>query len=424
MSTPVDTVIVGAGQAGLALSHYLAGAGHEHVLLERGRVGQRWHERWDSLTLLSPNWMNRLPGADAHAEADGFLDRPALIAYLEDYARSFTAPVVDGVEVERVVRSGAGFRVSTTAGTWVARSVVVATGDADLPHVPFKAPRGVPSLHASEYRRPDLLPEGRVLVVGAGASGQQLALELCAAGRDVVLSAGRHSRAPRRYRGRDLFEWVQLFGDFDRTIDEMPDLEAAKRVPLFPLSGANGGEDLGLDRLDSLGVDLVGRLVRLDASRALFAGDLTENVAKADDRLEKLLRRIDAHPLARGTAAEPIHPVVLRPGPQSLDLRELGAIVWATGYRRAYPWLRVAGALDRAGELVQRQGSTRVRGLYVLGLRFQYRRSSHFIGGVGRDAELLANTIVSARESEASRTRRRQLAPFPSGPRAAIVQTP
>jgi putative flavoprotein involved in K+ transport len=422
MPTRIDTLIIGAGQAGLALSPYLAGADHEHVLLERGRVGERWHERWDSLTLLSPNWMNRLPGGALHAYSDEFLDRLGLIAYLEGYARSFGAPIVEGVEVERVMRSGAGFRVGTTAGAWVARNVVVATGDADVPHVPLKAPRGVPSLHASEYRRPDLLPDGRVLVVGAGASGQQLALELRVAGRDVVLSAGRHSRAPRRYRGRDVFEWVQLFGDFDRTIDEMPDLEAAKRVPLFPLSGANGGEDIGLDRLDSLGVEIAGRLVRLDPSRAVFAGDLSENVAKADDRLEKLLRRIDAHPLARGTAVEPIRPVVLRAGPQSLDPRELGAIVWATGYGHAYPWLRVAGALDRVGELVQRRGSTRVPGLYVLGLTFQYRRSSHFIGGVGRDAELLANTIVSARESEASRTRRRLLAPFPSGPRAAIVE--
>ena len=181
--------------------------------------------------------MNRLPGGAVHADPDGFLDRLGLIGYLEDYARSFAAPVVEGVEVERVGRSPAGFRVDTSAGPWIARNVVVATGDADVPHVPFPAPRGVPAMHASEYRRPGLLPEGRVLVVGAGASGQQLALELRAAGRDVVLSAGRHSRAPRRYRGRDIFEWLQLLGDFDRTIDELPDLEAAKRVPLFPLRG-------------------------------------------------------------------------------------------------------------------------------------------------------------------------------------------
>jgi putative flavoprotein involved in K+ transport len=428
MSTPVDTLIVGAGQAGLALIRHLAGAGHEHVLLERGRVGQRWHERWDSLTLLSPNWMNQLPGGGAHADAEGFLDRLAVIAYLEGYARSFTAPVVEGIDVERVQRCMGGFRVATSTGAWTARNVVIATGDADVPHIPFAAPRGVASLHASEYRRPGQLPDGRVLVVGAGASGQQLALELRAAGRDVVLSAGRHSRSPRIYRGRDVFEWLQLLGDFDRTIDELPDLEAAKRVPLFPLSGANGGQDIGLDLLDSLGVRVVGRLASFDGSRAVFAGDLAENVAKADGRLEKVLRRIDAHPLAEGAAVQPVAPVVLRADPQSLDTRELAAIVWATGYRRSYPWLHVAGALDRGGELLQRQGSTRVPGLYVLGLAYQHWRSSHFIGGVGRDAELLARAIVarSARRSHgvAGLTTERLLAPFPSGPRTAIVNAP
>jgi putative flavoprotein involved in K+ transport len=427
MSTRVDTLIVGAGQAGLALSHHLAGAGHEHVLLERGRVGQRWHERWDSLTLLSPNWMNRLPGGAAHADPHGFLDRLGVIDYLENYARSFDAPVVEEVEVERVGRSPAGFRVDTSSGTWIARNVVVATGDAEVPRVPFPAPHGVPALHASEYRRPGVLPDGRVLVVGAGASGQQLALELRAAGRDVVLSVGRHSRSPRRYRGRDIFEWLQLLGDFDRTIDELPDLEAAKRVPLFPLSGANGGDDLGLDVLDTLGVEVVGRLSGFDGPRAVFAGDLAESVAKADARLEKALRRIDSHPLAEGAAGQPVAPLALRAEPQSLDTRELGAIVWATGYRRSYPWLRVARALDGAGELVQRQGSLRVPGLYVVGLAYQYRRNSHFIGGVGRDAELVARSILARsarRQGVAGLTAERLLAPFPSGPRTAIVDAP
>ena len=197
-----------------------------------------------------------------------------------------------------------------------------------------------------------------------------------------------------------------MLGDFDRTIDEMPDVEAAKRVPLFPLSGANGGEDLGLDLLESLGVAVVGRLVRIDGPRALFADDLAQNVAKADGRLRKLLGRIDAHPLANGTAADVLQPVALDAGHATLDVTGLGAIVWATGYRRAYPWLRVAGALDGAGNLVQRQGVTRIPGLYVLGLAYQYRRSSHFIGGVGRDAETLARRIVSHRTSRRRQRRR------------------
>ena len=390
----IDTVVVGAGQAGLALSHHLSRAGHEHVLLERGRVGQRWHERWDSLTLLSPNWMNRLPGVPAPGDPDGFVSRADVIAHLEAYARSFDAPVVEGVEVTRIARRGAAFRVETTDGVWLARSVVLATGDAAAPYVPFPVPPEIASLHSADYRSPDVLPDGPVLVVGAGATGQQLALELSAAGRDVVLSVGRHSRAPRRYRGRDIFDWLEVLGDFDRTVDELPDLEAAKRVPLFPLSGANGGEDLGLDRLAAAGVAITGRLERFDGLRAVFADDLAENVAAADARLAKVVRRIDAHPLARGTDAAQPAPLVLPAGRRTVDLEGFGAVVWATGFRRSYPWLRVEGALDRHGEIVHQHGATRIPGLYVLGLAYQSRRSSHFIGGVGRDAETIAARIA------------------------------
>jgi putative flavoprotein involved in K+ transport len=397
-----ETVVVGAGQAGLALSRHLARAGHAHVLLERGRIGQGWRERWDSLTLLSPNWMNLLPGAAAHDDPSGFLRRTDFIAHLEAYARSFEAPLLEGVEVTKIERRRPGFRLATTAGDWVARSVVLATGDAAA-HVPFAAPPGVPALHSADYRRPGLLPDGPILIVGAGATGQQLALELQTAGRDVVLAVGRHSRAPRVYRGRDIFEWLELLGDFDRTIDELPDLDAAKRVPLFPLSGANGGEDLGLDRLQGLGVAITGRLVRFDGSRALFGDELADTVATADIRLQKLLRRIDAHRLARGTSADPPPAVALPAGPRTLDIRRFGAVVWATGFRHAHPSLRLHGVLDRHGEVVQRQGATRVPGLYVLGLAYQHRRSSHFIGGVGRDAEAIARMI---RASEAPRRTR------------------
>ena len=404
-SPRIDTLIVGAGQAGLALSHHLSAVGEEHVLLERGRVGQRWHERWDSLTLLSPNWMNRLPGEPEPADRDGFLPLAVFTAHLERYARSQAAPVVEGVEVQRIECSGSGFRVSTSTGAWLAGSVVLATGDAAEPHLPLAAPSGPLSIHSSEYRRPELLPDGPVLVVGAGTSGQQLALELRQAGRDVVLAAGRHSRAPRRYRGRDIFEWAHLLGDFDRTIDEMPNVEAAKRVPLFPLSGARGGEDLGLDRLAAAGVTVTGRLTEFDAGRAFFADDLTANVAAADTRLRKLLQRIDAHPLAEGWEPEPLPDVSLPTSPQTLDLRRVSTIVWATGFRRAYPWLRVPGVLDHRGEIVQRRGATPVSGLYTLGLAYQYRRNSHFIGGVGRDAETIARWIGERRSMHArSRT--------------------
>lgn len=391
----VETLIVGAGQAGLALSRHLQDDGREHVLLEQGRLGQRWHERWDSLTLISPNWMNGLPGAAAHTNANGFLTRTELVAYLERYARSHRAPVIEGVAVTSIEHRDGGFDVTTTTGTWRARNVVLATGDAAVPHAPLAAPAGLPALHAADYRRPSELPDGRVLVVGAGASGQQLALELHEAGRDVVIAAGRHSRAPRRYRGRDIFEWLQLLGDFDRTVDELPDLEAAKRVPLFPLSGAAGGGDLGLDQLAERGVAVTGRLLAFDRGRAVLAPDLDDTTAAADARLAKLLHRIDSHPLAEGSPAEPVPTVALPAAPRTIALRGLAAVVWATGYRRTYPWLHVPGVLDERGEVIHRRGVTQVPGLYVLGLAYQYRRSSHFIGGVGRDAETLAQSIAA-----------------------------
>jgi putative flavoprotein involved in K+ transport len=392
----VETLVVGAGQAGLALSIHLTAAGRDHVIVDRGRVGQRWRERWDSLTLLSPNWMNRLPGAPAHRDEDGFLGRIGFIEYLESYARSFRAPVAENVDVEQIRRRGRDFEIRTSGGVWTARNVVLASGDAALPHIPFTTPAVVDTLHSSEYLRPADLPAGRVLVVGAAASGQQIALELAAAGRDVVVAVGRHSRAPRRFRGRDIFGWLDALGDFDRTIDDLPDVDAAKRVPLFPVSGANGGEDLGLDRLERNGVTLAGRLRGFDGTRAIFADDLVDNVAAADARLRKLLLRIDEHAAIRD--------LQVRPGLRTLDLRTIGAVIWATGYRRAYPWLAIPGVIDDRGEVAHRRGVTRVPGLYVLGLAYQYRRSSHFIGGVGRDAEWLAHRLTIA-TAPASRRR-------------------
>ena len=400
MTSSTNTVVVGAGQAGLALSRELSAAGHEHVLLERGRVGQSWRERWESLTLLSPNWLNRLPGGAAHADPEGFLDRAGFLDYLERYAVGLRAPVVEHCTVRSVEPDGDRYHVRTSRGDWNARNVVLASGDCVVPLVPLRAPAGLASVHAIDYRSPGALPPGAVLVVGAGASGQQLAAELRRDGRDVVLAVGRHSRAPRRYRDRDIFAWLDLLGDLDRTIDDVPNVEAARRVPSFPLSGANGGEHLDLNIMRDLGIVVAGRLVAFGGGRAHFGDELTAEVAKADERLAKLLTRIDAHPAARGTAPERVAPVELPEPPRSLDLRAVGAVLWASGYRRSYPWLRVPGALDATGEIVQRQGVTPVPGLYVLGLAFQHRLKSHFIGGVGTDAAEVAEVIV-ARETRA-----------------------
>jgi putative flavoprotein involved in K+ transport len=380
MVRAVDTLIIGAGQAGLALSHHLSAAGHSHVVLERGRVGERWRrERWDSLHLLTPNWLNELPGAPALDDPDGYLSRGELVDHLERYAAS--APVIEGCEVTRV---SPGYLVSTSLGDWRAANVVIATGDCALPRVPdLKVPTGVHAIHASAYRRPSDLPDGGVLIVGAGPSGQQLTAELLRAGRSVVLAVGRHARTPRRYRGRDVFAWLHEAGTLDTHVDEVPDIAAARQATSHAVSGANGGESLGLDKLAAMGAVVTGRLLGFSGGQARFAHDLHVNVRDADRRLARMFP--DAVP-----------PLALGTGPLAIDFSEIGTVLWATGYRREYHWLDVP-VLDAAGEVVQHEGVTAAPGLYTLGMKFQRKRKSHLVGGVGEDAALLAGTILGAR---------------------------
>jgi len=402
------TVIIGAGQAGLALSRVLEDAGHDHVVLERGRVGERWRsERWESLTLLTPNWLNVLPGAGPVPEPDGFADRAGFIAHLETYAA--TAPVREHTTVRRVRRSRGGYEIRTDRGRFEAPTVVIATGDCDLPRIPgaaAAAPPEVHQLHASAYRRPSALPPGGVLVVGAGPSGQQLAAELRRAGRHVVLAVGRHARMPRRYRGRDIFAWLAATGQLTARADEVHDLAAARRAPSLPVSGAAGGEDLGLCALARDGVVITGRLTGFSGRHALFADDLGDHLGDADRRLRRVLGHIDAHIARTGAAAPPaedLPPVRLPAGPRRVDLGHgIATVLWATGYRRSYPWLDVP-VLDAAGEIAHIEGVTASPGLYALGLRFQRRRNSHFIGGVGEDAAQLAAVLVRARAPRSGR---------------------
>jgi putative flavoprotein involved in K+ transport len=310
--------------------------------------------------------------------------------------------------VLRVRRSHRGHLVVTDAGAWHARNVVVATGDCDAPRIPAVAagaPRFLHQLHATGYRRPGRLPEGGVLVVGAGPSGQQIAAELARAGRDVVLAAGRHARMPRTYRGRDVFAWLHATGQLDDHVDHVPDPAAARRAPSFPVSGARGGESLGLDRLAALGVTVAGRLEGFAGDHARFGDNLTRDAGDADRRMRRSLALFDAYiALARldAPAADPPPVVAIGDGPRRLNLRgRVSTVLWATGYRRSYPWLREP-ALDAHGEIVHRQGVTPVPGLYALGLRFQRTRRSHFLGGVGEDAALIARAIARPRLERAA----------------------
>jgi putative flavoprotein involved in K+ transport len=408
----IDTIVIGAGQAGLAASRCLAARGRDHVVLERGRVGARWHtETWDSLHLLTPNWMNTLPDwAYQGGDPDGFMSADEFAAHLTGYARSFAAPVEEDTGVEAVRRNGDGFVVVTDRGSYRAANVIVATGWCDQPAIPAVArdlDAGLAQLVPRDYRRPGELPPGGVLVVGASATGVQLADELRASGRDVTLAVGAHTRVPRRYRGIDIFWWLGRIGLLDRTIDQVPDAARARREPSLQLVGGRVHRSLDLTTLRAAGVRLVGRVVAGAGRRVQLAGDLPRTVADAHRGAARLLAAIDCHIDEQGLDdevvvldPEPMAKLPLEPAVEELDLRAEGiaSVVWATGHRRNYDWLQVP-VLDASGEIRQRRGVTPVPGLYVLGQRFQYRRNSNFIGGVGRDAAFVADHIAGTRSA-------------------------
>jgi putative flavoprotein involved in K+ transport len=399
-----DVVVIGGGQAGLAMSRCLVDDGVAHVVLERGRVGERWRsERWDSLRLLTPRWQARLPGFSYEGpDADGFMTRSEVIAYLDAYARSFAAPVESGVTVTAVERDGDRYRVATDRGVWSAAGVVVATGHCDRPAVPALAaglPDDVVQVVPTRYRNPGELPPGGALVVGASATGLQLAAEIHRSGRPVTLAVGRHVRLPRTYRGRDVMWWLDRAGVLADGAADVADLEAARRQPSLQLVGSPERRALDLGVLQEMGVRLVGRAVAAEGGRVLLADDLATSLAAADSRLARLLRRLDAHIAGTGEevvpAAEPIRTIRPARAPSAIDLRaaDVRTVLWATGYRRSYPWLRLP-VLDARGEIRHDGGITAEPGLYVLGLQFLRRRKSSWLDGVGDDARALADHLA------------------------------
>ena len=412
-------MIVGGGQAGLAVSRCLSDLSVDHVVIERGRVAERWRsERWDSLRLLTPNWQTRLPGfryqgSDPH----GYMTMPELVRFFEQYAMSFAAPIEPETAVTGVEPSGGGFRVDTTRGAWQARTVVVATGYSDLPFVPPAASSLAPRLEQvvpTRYRHPGQLPPGGVLVVGASATGIQLAEEIHASGRPVTLAVGGHLRLPRVYRGRDILWWLDAMGVFDDTLDCLPDARASLAQPSLQLIGHPDRRSLDVAALHRQGVRLAGRLIAADGEAVTFDDDLIATTVASDVKLADVLKRIDGF-IARSEWAseapdagpfEPTWPVALNLGRQTVDLRSAGisTVLWATGFRRAYPWLEVP-VFDESGNIRHRFGVTPVPGLYVLGMHFQRRRKSAFIDGVGEDAAFVARRIAATgRRSATVRT--------------------
>ncbi len=411
----IDTVVIGGGHAGLAVSRLLTAEQRDHVILERGRIGERWRtERWDSLHLLTPNWMMRLPAWGYRGpEPDAYMGAPAFVRHLERYAASFGAPILGGTTVEAVCSAANGYLIMTPGGIWHARHVVVATGPHGVPRVPatLDAIDGVDHVVTSaSYRSPDRLPRGGVLVVGASSSGVQIADELNRAGREVVLSVGGHTRVPRLYRGVDIFWWLESTGRLARTIEEVRDPAAARRERSLQLVGRNGTErtDVDLPALQARGVRLAGRLERAAGSVVTFRDDLQDTTVTADRRMHHLLDAVDEYVARTGLTDEvwpasrpqPLH----LPAPLArLDLAGEGisTVVLAAGYRPDHSWLRLP-VLNADGSIRQRRGITEAPGVYVVGQRFQHRRDSGFIDGARYDARAVVGHLIgtSARKDE------------------------
>jgi putative flavoprotein involved in K+ transport len=401
-----DVAIIGAGQAGLAMSACLGRSGIAHLVLERGRIGERWRsERRPGLRLLTPAWMTRLPGmmTPPGVHPDSFLPIGEFADLLAGYAATLSAPVLTDCTVLTVSSHGNGFRLVTSRGLIFARAVVVATGACDLPKVPGWAAglsTSVAQVTPDAYRSPDHLPSGGVLVVGASATGMQIAADLAAAGRPVTLAVGRHVRAPRRYRGHDLFSWLDAAGFLGEP--RPPGRARSHGAPSLPLVGGAApgfGAALELAALHSAGARIVGRALGVEGATLHLSRSLAYEVEAAEARRTTLLAVIDRHVAVSGHPAAPEAEAWLPPAPlpaatDRLDLAAegIGTIVWATGYRRSYPWLDLP-VLGADGEILQDGGVTPVPGLYVLGLPFMRHRASALIDGVGRDASALSDHI-------------------------------
>jgi putative flavoprotein involved in K+ transport len=395
-----DAIIIGAGQAGLAMSHCLGRLGFDHVVLERGRIAERWHgERWDSLRLLTPNWMNRFPGWSYRgADPDGFMTKQEFAAFLEQYASAASVPVVTGATVQSVRHMPGGYRVESDRGAWSAPCVVIATGHCDVPLVPDMArylPASIRQVTPTAYRNPGELPDGGVLVVGASASGLQLAEEIRRSGRLVTISVSRHTRLPRLYRGRDIMWWLDQYGILDDDAATAADLRVASSQPSMQLVGRPERSNLDLGVLRDIGVRIIGRAAGAQDGVLHINNNLAEAVAGSQSRMERVLRRIDIFADAVGapTEAWPAH-LAFDASPTALDLaaNDIRTVVWATGFRRNYRWLHVP-VLDASDEIIHSGGVTPSPGLYVVGLRFLRRRDPSFIAAVSADVIEVAADI-------------------------------
>jgi putative flavoprotein involved in K+ transport len=406
----VETAIIGGGHAGLTISYYLSQARREHVILERARVGERWRsERWDSFCFQFPNWTIELPGYKYQCDdPEAFAPGREVVRFIEDYARFIEAPTRCGIEVTSLERAADSSRylLTTNNGAIEAANVVIATGPYQLPVIPAMRahiPNNIFQLHSNAYRNPAQLPPGAVVVVGSGASGCQIADDLNQSGREVYLSVGRHSRRPRRYRGKDFAYWGPVLGTTEQIVDTVP-VHLRKGSEIL-LTGANGGYDVDLRAMAARGIVLLGHLQGVNDGELILAEDLEQNVVRGDGLLENFKKAVDDYvtkngldfPVEQESGAKPNIPMSI----SCLNLKDVGvgAIVWASGFRCNFDWVKLP-IFDEAGEPVHRRGVTQFSGIYFLGLRWLYKRKSAFLlrASGAEDAAYLAEQIIAGRK--------------------------
>lgn len=416
----IDTLVVGAGQAGVAMSEHLSALGVPHLVLEKNRIAEAWRSgRWDSLVANGPAWHDRFPGLEFDdLDADAFAPKERVAAYFEAYARKYNAPIRTGVEVKKVVRNAdrPGFTVETSQGVIRANRVVAATGPFQRPVIPAIAPKDADlyQIHSAAYYNPQQLPEGAVLVVGAGSSGVQIAEELMRAGRQVYLSVGAHDRPPRAYRGRDFCWWLGVLGLWDAE-----EVQPGREHVTIAVSGARGGHTVDFRSLALQGMTLVGLTQSFEGGEVTFRDDLVENLKRGDENYLALLDAADAY-IARNGLDLPEEPQARRSHPDAQCVRDpirqlnlasagITSIIWATGYALDFSWLQV-DAFDAQGKPRHQRGVSSESGVYFLGLPWQSRRGSSFIWGVWHDAKHVAGHIATQRSYLAYRdaTQRRQ----------------
>ncbi|MGK7938360.1 MAG: MSMEG_0569 family flavin-dependent oxidoreductase [Xenococcaceae cyanobacterium] len=402
-----SVIVVGGGQAGLSISYCLKAKGIDHLVLEKNQIGYSWQEkRWDSFCLVTPNWQCTLPGYHyAGEEPDGFMKKEEIVSYIKEYAKSFNPPIKEGVAVLRVKKNPSKglFELTTSLGNYTAEQVVIATGGYHLPQIPRMAerfPEDIVQIHSSEYKNPQSLPEGEILVVGSGQSGCQIAEDLHLVGKKVHLCVGRAPRSPRRYRGKDVVDWLNLMGYYDLTIDEHPDKENVRTKTNHYVTGRNGGHEIDLRTFALEGMKLYGSLKDIKAENLEFKPNLRQNLDRADEVAESIKKTIDGYISKNQISApteSPYQPI-WQPETEVLELNyrkaNISSVIWCVGYQTDFSWIEVP-VFDGKGYPSHDRGVTSVKGLYFLGLPWLYTWGSGRFSGIARDAQYLSDHIVA-----------------------------